>query len=82
METNQEENLSNVKTRKGAQKDEKSGDSTEVAGKEEKKKEKKKYNLYLTGLAISRELVLRFVLFCIVYLMLTRAVKIFLARYK
>ena len=41
---------------------------------------KKKYNLYLTLLSVSRELILRFVLFLIVYVIFTRLLKIFIGK--
>ena len=73
--------LSKRKSKKG-RKDEEGSSRNTAEGEEnsqEKKEapERKKYNLYLTSLFVSREVVLRIVLFLIVYLILTRLVKIF-----
>ena len=77
----QHRQLSNRKSKKG-RKDEEGNSRNTAEGEEtsqEKKEapERKKYNLYLTSLFVSREVVLRIVLFLIVYLILTRLVKIF-----
>ena len=73
--------LSNRKSKKGRKDEE--GNSRKTAEGEENSEgkkeapERKKYSLYLTSLFVSREVVLRIVLFLIVYLILTRLVKIF-----
>ena len=59
--------LSNRKSKKGRKDSE--GEDDNSFGKQ--------FSLYLTSLQISRELVLRVVVFLIVYLFLTRIVKIF-----
>lgn len=90
MDTNQQENLSKLINRPGLKKVDKSEDETKFGDKAEIPIEvenengpvSKKYNLYLTGLSISRELVLRFVLFLIVYVIFTRLLKIFIEKNK
>ena len=77
----QHQQLSNRKSKKG-RKDEEGSSRNTAEGKdtsEEKKKAStgKKYNLFLTSLFISREVLLRIVVFLIVYLVLTRLVKLF-----
>ena len=65
--------LANRKRKKG-RKDEEGEDNSQ-----EKKETSvvKKFSLYLTSMQVSRELVLRVVIFSIVYLILTRLIKIF-----
>ena len=72
--------LSNRKSKKGRKDEEGNSRKTEGEENSEGKKEapeRKKYNLYLTSLTISREVLIRIVVFLIVYLILTRLVKIF-----
>ena len=77
----QHRQLSNRKSKKGSKDEE--GSSRNTAEGEDTSQEKKKastgkkYNLFLTSLFISREVLLRIVVFLIVYLVLTRLVKLF-----
>ena len=77
----QHQQLSNRKSKKGRKDEE--GSSRNTAEGEDTSQEKKKastgkkYNLFLTSLFISREVLLRIVVFLIVYLVLTRLVKLF-----
>ena len=73
--------LSNRKSKKVRKEEEGSSKNT-AEGEDTSQEEKnaptvKKFNLFLTSLGVSRELLLRIVVFLIVYLILTRLTKIF-----